>query len=113
MKNHYETLGINHNATQDEIKKSYRKLALDYHPDRNGDFSSTQKFAEIQQAYQTLSNVQKRKIYDKLWNIHLKENEENRTEQEIIFAKPNFSWNILFAAVVVIIATILAIRNLK
>jgi curved DNA-binding protein len=58
---HYETLGISENANQDEIKKAYRKLANQHHPDKGGD---TNKFQQIQSAYETLSDNQKRAQYD-------------------------------------------------
>lgn len=59
--NHYETLGINEKTNADEIKKAYRKLASQHHPDKGGD---TKKFQEIQTAYDTLSNDEKRQRYD-------------------------------------------------
>jgi curved DNA-binding protein len=58
---HYATLGVAKNATSDEIKKAYRKLASQHHPDKGGD---TNKFQEIQTAYDTLSDPQKRSMYD-------------------------------------------------
>ena len=58
---HYETLGVNSNATQDEIKKAYRKLSLKYHPDKSGD---SKKFQEINEAYQVVGDVNERKKYD-------------------------------------------------
>lgn len=58
---HYTTLGINRNASDDEIKRAYRKMAAQHHPDRGGD---TQRFQEIQQAYDTLADPQKRAQYD-------------------------------------------------
>jgi DnaJ-class molecular chaperone len=58
---HYSTLGVNKNATPDEIKKAYRSLASKHHPDKGGD---TAKFQEIQTAYATLSDPDKRAEYD-------------------------------------------------
>lgn len=58
---YYKTLGVSKNASQDEIKKAYRKLASKHHPDRGGD---TKKFQEIQVAYDVLSDDQKRAEYD-------------------------------------------------
>jgi DnaJ-class molecular chaperone len=58
---HYATLGVPENATQDEIKKAYRKLAMQHHPDKGGD---TARFQEIQSAYDAISDDQKRAQYD-------------------------------------------------
>jgi DnaJ-class molecular chaperone len=58
---HYNTLGVAKNATPDEIKKAYRKLASQHHPDKGGDKA---KFQDIQAAYDTLSNPDKRQQYD-------------------------------------------------
>lgn len=61
MQNPYQILGVNKDAATDEIKRAYRKLASQHHPDRGGD---TKKFQEIQQAYDTLSDPQRRAAYD-------------------------------------------------
>lgn len=58
----YELLEVSQTATQDEIKKSYWKLAIWHHPDKGGD---TEKFKEISAAYEILSKPDKREIYDK------------------------------------------------
>lgn len=65
MKNYYETLGVAENATQADIKKSYRKLVTEHHPDKNGGSKESEdKFKEIAEAYETLGNESKRKAYD-------------------------------------------------
>lgn len=58
---YYQTLGINKNATQDEVKKAYRKLASQYHPDKGGD---TAMFQKIEEAYRILSDPEKKNQYD-------------------------------------------------
>ncbi|WP_373028995.1 DnaJ C-terminal domain-containing protein [Sulfurovum sp.] len=60
----YETLGVSENASADEIKKSYRKLARKYHPDINKDESAVEKFKEINAAYEVLSDPEKKAQYD-------------------------------------------------
>ncbi len=65
MSDYYSILGISRGATDEEIKKAYRKNALKYHPDRNsGDSLAEKKFKEISEAYEILSDPQKRQLYD-------------------------------------------------
>jgi curved DNA-binding protein len=65
-KDYYDILGVKRNASEEEIKKAYRKLALKYHPDRNkGDKKAEERFKEISEAYAVLSNKEKRTQYDR------------------------------------------------
>jgi len=65
-KDFYEVLGVSKTATDQEIKKAYRKLALEYHPDKHkGDKAAEEKFKEVNQAYEVLSDKQKRDNYDR------------------------------------------------
>ena len=69
-KDYYEILGVNRNASDVEIKKAYRKLAIQYHPDRNPDDKvSEEKFKEINEAYEVLSNPEKRAMYDRYGTV--------------------------------------------
>jgi len=67
MKDYYEVLGIDRNASKDEIKRAYHRLAHKFHPDKKG--GDEQKFKEVNEAYQVLSNEQKRKQYDQFGNV--------------------------------------------
>ena len=65
MKDYYNTLGVNKSASQDDIKKAFRKLAHEHHPDMNkNNPASSQKFKEASEAYSVLSDDAKRKQYD-------------------------------------------------
>lgn len=65
VKDYYKTLGVDKNASQDEIKKAYRKLARQYHPDANqGDKAAEDRFKEVNEAYEVLSDPQKREKYN-------------------------------------------------
>ncbi len=64
-KDYYQTIGVPRNATESEIKAAYRKMALKYHPDRNpGSKEAEQKFKDVNEAYQVLSDSKKRQLYD-------------------------------------------------
>ncbi len=63
-RDYYEVLGVSKSASKQEIKKAYRKLAKQYHPDRNKEAGAEEKFREVQEAYEILSDDQKRSAYD-------------------------------------------------
>src|SRR5688500_5233237 len=64
-RDYYEVLGVNRDASEDDIKKSYRKLAMKHHPDRNPDNpKSEEQFKEAKEAYEILTDANKRAAYD-------------------------------------------------
>src|SRR3954463_8810092 len=66
-KDYYAVLGVSASASQDEIKKQYRKLAAKHHPDKNqGDPKAADRFKEISEAYQVIGDAEKRKQYDQM-----------------------------------------------
>ena len=92
--NYYEVLGVSKDADIKEIKKSYRRLATKYHPDKNmGDKASEEKIKEINEAYETLSNVEKRKEYDlKLSNPFSERFKYSRRNDESSHDEEGFSF---------------------
>ncbi len=64
-RDYYEVLGVNNQATDEDLKKAYRKLAFQYHPDRNKDKGAEDKFKEVNEAYEVLSDAQKRSNYER------------------------------------------------
>lgn len=76
MKNYYKILGIELDADLIAIKKAYRRLALNYHPDKNKEPNAADKFIEITEAYEVLRNPIKRKEYDKVFSMDLGSNSD-------------------------------------
>jgi molecular chaperone DnaJ len=64
-RDYYEVLGVSRDATNEEIKKAFRKLAFEYHPDRNREDGAAEKFKEVNEAYEVLSDANKRAAYDR------------------------------------------------
>ena len=71
-KDYYKILGITKTSSDDDIKKAYRKLALKYHPDKNKEPGAEEKFKEVAEAYEILSDPKKKEIYDKYGEEGLK-----------------------------------------
>lgn len=113
MKDHYDILGIKYDATADELKISYRKLAVKFHPDKNpGNLFFEERFQEIQQAYDVLSNPEKRKIFDLIRNNHFHEDKENSAanESDRILADIKYTkTTISLIALLILIITFIAI----
>ena len=85
MINHYQILNISENATDEEIKIAYRKLAILYHPDTNKNIDANKKFVEIKNSYDILLNPVKRKKFDKELEIQrLKNKIHNELNEKII-----------------------------
>lgn len=66
MKDYYKILGLNRDSTQAQIRAAYRRLALKYHPDINSQSDAHERFIEINEAYELLFDIEKRKLYDEL-----------------------------------------------
>ena len=86
-KDYYDILGVSKNATKEEIKKVYRKLALKYHPDKNPSKEAGEKFKEISEAYAVLYDDEKRQLYDQYGHAGI----DQRYSSEDIFRGADFS----------------------
>ncbi len=86
-KDYYKVLGVDRNASQDMIKKTYRKLAMQYHPDQNrGNKTAEEKFKDINEAYEVLSDPKKRERYDQLGSSYAQWQSQGA-------GRGNFNWN--------------------
>ena len=89
---YYKTLGVERNASPEELKRAFRKLAMKHHPDRNlGDKSAEEKFKKINEAYEVLSDPQKRARYDQL-------GESYNHWQQTSAGRENFNWDDWFGS---------------
>lgn len=86
-RDYYETLDVERNASKDEIKKAYRKLALQYHPDKNKAKDAEERFKEISEAYAVLHDDEKRKMYDQYGHAGI----DQRYTTEDIFRGADFN----------------------
>src|SRR6185503_2760566 len=89
---YYKTLGVKRAATQEEIRKAYRRLARKYHPDLNpGDKSSEEKFKQLSEAYDVLSDPKKREVYDKFgtYNDNIRDSARRPAGEEF-----EFDWSV-------------------
>ncbi|MBE0633996.1 DnaJ domain-containing protein, partial [Candidatus Bathyarchaeota archaeon] len=85
-RDYYEVLGVERSASQDDIKKAFRKLAFQYHPDRNKEPDAEEKFKEISEAYAVLSDDQKKAQYDRFGHAGI----SGAYSQEDIFRGADF-----------------------
>lgn len=98
MKNYYDLLNVNSNSSHDEIRKSYRKMSLLYHPDRNKSLDAENIFKQVNEAYEILGNEEKRIEYD---NKYIKQNQrsysnlpkQNYYEQKNQYPHQNYRYN--------------------
>lgn len=96
----YEVLGVSKDASDDDVKRAFRKLALKYHPDKNleGDPEKTERFKEINHAHAVLSVPTRRKVYDAYGDVGLKLMEQFGDDDTMIGLafKPWFKWSFIF-----------------
>ncbi|KAJ0068579.1 hypothetical protein NL108_009688 [Boleophthalmus pectinirostris] len=86
QRNFYDALNVEPTATQSQIKKAFRSLALKYHPDKNKSAEAEERFREITQAYKVLSSSEERKLYDRLGHEAFLKNSSGVRHEE-----PNFN----------------------
>ncbi|MGZ8202644.1 MAG: DnaJ C-terminal domain-containing protein [Burkholderiales bacterium] len=92
-KDYYAILGVERNATDEDIKKVYRKLARKYHPDVSKEANAEEKFKEVSEAYETLKDAEKRKAYDQLGRHASGEEFRPSSDWEHAFGRGQFSFD--------------------
>jgi len=92
-KDYYEILGVKRDANEKEIKRRFRKLALKYHPDKNKDPKAEEQFRQIAEAYDTLSNTEKRRQYDSVGHQQFTTDGAGFRGQEQHWAHHHFNMN--------------------
>ncbi|MSQ80017.1 MAG: hypothetical protein EXR21_10190 [Flavobacteriaceae bacterium] len=92
MRDYYKILNVPYSSTLTEIKKSYRKLAFQFHPDKNSDTDAAKNFIEITEAYEVLRDDQKRTDYDFYYRKHFKENQKTYNSDDN-FIKKQAEWS--------------------
>jgi len=111
MKNYYKILNVSIKATKEEIKKAYRKLAKQFHPDKNPDKEAEEKFKIINEAHEILINDEKRKNYDFLLyqeqqrNIKINEEKEKERQYQTSYSnRVDINWgSIIFGTIIFIL----------
>jgi len=93
---YYQILGVKRDASEKEIKKRFRKLALKYHPDKNKDPKAEETFRQIAEAYDTLSNTDKRRQYDSLGHQQFTQSGPGSNGQEQHWAHHHFNMHEFF-----------------
>ena len=92
---YYKTLGVDKKASQEEIKKAYRKLARKYHPDTNSDPGAEERFKEVSEAYDVLSDADKRKTYDRGGSIFSAKSNSGGTNEPVGRPRPSISTSLM------------------
>ena len=98
-RDYYEVLGVTKNASKEEIKDAYRKLAMQYHPDRNKAADAEEKFKDISEAYTVLSDDQKRQRYDSLGHSGF---DQRYTAEDFVLTKIEF-FSLVFCVILDVI----------
>ena len=101
-RDYYDVLGVSKDATKDQVREAFRKLAFQYHPDRNKEKGAEDKFKEISEAYAILSDPEKRQQYDAfgfegIRGRYTQEDIFNRTRFRDIFSEFGFNFDDLFS----------------